>query len=379
MKKFLLFAAAFAALSMSAQDYTFEKVWEVNSGLPANADARQGICINGTYYINVKTNNAETGVTPYVVAVTENGVETTNFAGGANCGITRDEAGNLVISLAAFPGSWVCDGDTPMIRVIDPETGDAVEYGIPEDAAVLGRSDMLGMAQGDLFNDGKLFMCGCTNGEPEKTNSGVCILNIVGGEVDFDNSYEAMADVTLSASTATVINNIDGERIFYVTRNATPYILTPNGEGFVGEAVSLPNKGASCGAQIFQFDGKDIAVYPILPNYQDGFAVAEVGAEEPLFTVEPTGKTAYAQCNWVNAEVIGNDAYIYQYMPGLFVACYKLSAPMTAVSNVNAAKTATGVKYVNVAGQVSNVPFQGVNMVVTSYSDGTQNTTKVVK
>ncbi|MBR1725738.1 MAG: hypothetical protein IJ724_03660 [Muribaculaceae bacterium] len=61
------------------------------------------------------------------------------------------------------------------------------------------------------------------------------------------------------------------------------------------------------------------------------------------------------------------------------MACYKLSAPMTAVSNVNAAKTATGVKYVNVAGQVSNVPFQGVNMVVTSYSDGTQNTTKVVK
>ena len=33
-----------------------------------------------------------------------------------------------------------------MIRDIDPETGDAVEYGIPEDAAVLGRSDMLGMA-----------------------------------------------------------------------------------------------------------------------------------------------------------------------------------------------------------------------------------------
>lgn len=379
MKKFLLFAAAFAALSMSAQDYTFEKLWEVTEGLPTNADSRQGICINGTYYINVKTNNAETGVTPYVVAVTENGVASTDFDGGANCGITRDEAGNLVISLATFPGSWVCDGDTPMIRVIDPETGDAVEYGIPEDAAVLGRSDMLGMAQGDLFNDGKLFMCGFTLDDPEKTNSGVCILNIAGGEVDFDNSYEAMADVTLTPSTATVINNIDGERIFYVTRNATPYILTPDGDGFIGEAVALPNKGASCGAQIFQFGGKDIAVYPTLPNYQDGFAVAEVGAEEPLFTVEPTGQTAYAQCNWVNAEVIGNDAYIYQYMPGLFVACYKLSTPSTAVSNVNATKTATGVKYVNLAGQSSNVPFAGVNMVVTTYSDGTQNTVKTVK
>lgn len=376
MKRILLFAAAFAALTMTAQDYTFEKVWEVTEGLPTNADSRQGICVDGTYYINVKTNNAETGVTPYVVAVDENGVQTTDFEGGLNCGITCDEAGNLVISLATFPGSWACDGETPLIRVINPTTGETKEYAIPEDAAVLGRSDMLGMAQGDLLNEGKLFMVGQS---ADASNSGVVILSIVDGEVDVDNSYEATVDVAVTPSTATVINNIDGERAFYVTRNAAPVILTPDGDNFAGQAIALPNKGASCGAQIFQFDGKDIAVYPTLPNYQDGFAVAEVGAEEPLFTVEPTGKTAYAQCNWVNAEVVGNDAYIYQYMPGLFVACYKMSAPSTAVSNVNATKTATGVKYVNLAGHVSNVPFEGVNMVVTNYSDGTQSTTKVVK
>ncbi len=263
MKKFLLLAAAFAALSMSAQDYTFEKMWEVNQGLPTDADARQGICINGTYYINVKTNNAETGVTPYVVAVTENGVETTNFAGGTNCGITRDEAGNLVISLAAFPNGWVCDGDTPMIRVINPETGDAVEYGIPEDATVLGRSDMLGMAQGDLFNDGKLFMCGYTLNVPEKTNSGVCILNIAGGEVDFDNSYEATADVTLTPSTATVINNIDGERIFYVTRNARWRQLRRRGshtaqQGCLLRCTDLPvrRQGYCCLSHPAQLSGR---------------------------------------------------------------------------------------------------------------------------
>ena len=363
---------------MTAQDYTFEKVWEVTEGLPTNADSRQGICVDGTYYINVKTNNAETGVTPYVVAVDANGVTQTNFAGGTNCGITRDEAGNLVISLATFPGSWVCDGETPMIRVINPETGDAVEYGIPEDATVYGRSDMLGIARGDMMSNGTLFMVGQS---ADASNTGVAMLTITDGEVDFDMSYEAMVNgITPTPSTATVVNNIDADRCFYVTRNATPLILSPDGYGdFDAEGVTLPNKGASCGAQIFQFDGKDIAVYPTLPNYQDGFAVAEVGAEEPLFTVEPTGKTAYAQCNWVNAEVVGNDAYIYQYMPGLFVACYKMSAPSTAVSNVNATKTATGVKYVNLAGHVSNVPFEGVNMVVTNYSDGTQSTTKVVK
>lgn len=322
MKKFLLFAAAFAALTMSAQDYTFEKVWEVTEGLPTNADARQGISINGTYFINVKTlvtdDAGEVVTAPSVVAVNQDGVSPTEFAGGANCGITRDEAGNLVISLASFPNGWVCDGETPMIRVINPSTGESKEYAIPEDASVAGRSDFLGLAQGNLMENGKLFMVGANN-------SGIVVLNIVDGEVDEDESYEATCDPVPTASTATVVNNIDGERIFYVTRNAPPVIYSPDGDNFAGEAITLPNKGAACGAQVFTFDGKDFAVYPTLPNYQDGFAVAEVGAEEPIFANEPTGLSAYAQCNWVNVEVVDGNVYIYQYLPGLFIACYKMS------------------------------------------------------
>lgn len=367
MKKFLLFAAAFAALSMSAQDYTFEKVWEVTENLPTNADARQGISVNGVYYINIKAADAK------VMAVTADGVTETTIDGGTNCGIARDEAGNLVISLARFPDSWVCDGETAMLRVVNPTTLETKEYFLTEDAAVTGRSDMLGLAQGNLLADGRIYMVGATN-------DGVVVLNIVDGEVDEDNSFQMLADVALNPSTATVVNNIDGERVLYVTRNATPVILTPDGDNFVGQAVSMPNKGASCGAQVFTFDGKDFAVYPTLPNYEDGFAVAEVNAEAPLFEVASTGKTAYAQCNWVNAEQdIDGNILIYQYLPGVAVRCYKLAKPTTAVDNMNATKTATGVKYVNLAGMQSNVPFEGVNMVVTSYSDGTQSTAKVVK
>ncbi len=36
------------------------------------------------------------------------------------------------------------------------------------------------------------------------------------------------------------------------------------------------------------------------------------------------------------------------------------------------------VKYVNVAGIVSDRPFQGVNIVVTEYTDGTSTTSKVI-
>ena len=50
----------------------------------------------------------------------------------------------------------------------------------------------------------------------------------------------------------------------------------------------------------------------------------------------------------------------------------------TGVTDVNA-KTVAGVKYVNVAGMESNTPFDGVNIVVTSYTDGTHSAVKIVK
>ncbi|MBQ6166408.1 MAG: DUF4465 domain-containing protein [Muribaculaceae bacterium] len=51
----------------------------------------------------------------------------------------------------------------------------------------------------------------------------------------------------------------------------------------------------------------------------------------------------------------------------------------TSVENVDAEKTVAGVKYVNMAGMMSDKPFDGVNVVVTVYSDGTTSTAKVIK
>lgn len=50
----------------------------------------------------------------------------------------------------------------------------------------------------------------------------------------------------------------------------------------------------------------------------------------------------------------------------------------TGVNDVNA-KTVAGVKYVNAAGVESSTPFDGINIVVTSYTDGTMSAVKVVK
>ena len=52
---------------------------------------------------------------------------------------------------------------------------------------------------------------------------------------------------------------------------------------------------------------------------------------------------------------------------------------VTAVNDIDAAKAVTSVKYYNAAGMESDKAFEGINIVVTKYADGSQSTAKVVK
>ena len=52
--------------------------------------------------------------------------------------------------------------------------------------------------------------------------------------------------------------------------------------------------------------------------------------------------------------------------------------PPSSVTDINN-KTVANIKYVNIAGMESNKPFDGVNIVVTTYTDGTVSTVKVIK
>ena len=51
----------------------------------------------------------------------------------------------------------------------------------------------------------------------------------------------------------------------------------------------------------------------------------------------------------------------------------------TAIEQVSANKEIDHVRYVNVAGQESEQPFDGINIVITTYTDGTTTTMKVLK
>lgn len=49
------------------------------------------------------------------------------------------------------------------------------------------------------------------------------------------------------------------------------------------------------------------------------------------------------------------------------------------ISNVNASRTVTGVRYYNLMGVESDKPFDGINIVVTTYSDGSRTSRKVLR
>ena len=55
------------------------------------------------------------------------------------------------------------------------------------------------------------------------------------------------------------------------------------------------------------------------------------------------------------------------------------STVVTHVDDVTVAKTVKSVRYYNVAGIETSEPQAGVNIVVTTYTDGTKTTTKVLK
>ena len=76
--------------------------------------------------------------------------------------------------------------------------------------------------------------------------------------------------------------------------------------------------------------------------------------------------------------------YNVQYTIGnpMYECVIVLDEPLTgatAIDNTLTSKTVSSVNYVNLAGQTSNKPFEGVNIVVTRYTDGTTSTTKTVK
>ena len=322
MKKLLLLAAMAAVALGASAGYTIERLWETTStnvGLEW-ANARQGFGMNGKFYINDKA-------TQTIYVIDENGVAGT-LPGGPNCGINRDEAGHIIISTWTFPGNAAGGG----IRVIDPESGETLtEFTIPEESGFQGRCDFIGMAKGDLTQDGAVYLFGGNTGADPFTD-GVAIVTISGGEVDADYCYLAPIDGIHGINTTAVHywTDLNGEdALFFDYRSGPPSKLNFDGENIIRHSLNLPNKGASNGGFPFVWDNKEFYLYTAIgaANYLDGFAIAEDGAEAPIVEVPATISALINsfQANLLNAEVDENGVTIYKYYPGGQMAVYRLT------------------------------------------------------
>ena len=324
MKKLLLIAAMAAlALGASADGYKIEKVWELQNpkaviGLD-RYEIRQGFGMNGKFYVNSKVTRNDTteegDITywvPTVYEIDENGLTGKTFPGGKNCGIGRDEAGNIIVSLTQFPNTW-----NEGLRVINPETGEYVDHSIPPGAAVLGRCDFIGFAKGNMMEDGEIWLNGSTQG------TGFTHLAINGGETSEEDSYHMAGDGILTTTSVTIMpyTDINGDdALLYWSRNGNPEKLLYNDDTFeVDSTLILENRANTNGMFPLVWDGKELFIYSTkvgITHYLDCFAIAESG-KEPIVTVENSTNTVNGfQGNWLNAEVDANGVTIYQYFPG---------------------------------------------------------------
>ncbi len=142
-----------------------------------------------------------------------------------------------------------------------------------------------------------------------------------------------------------VINNGTGEVEFFDltwNRDGDTPVITPRGYSFVSAARR--NDGSSHNNYIYQM------------NFDYGNNLIVTGNKVAMYSIPTDNNT-----NTTPAKM--------EY------------TSLTGINNltVDTNKKVVSVKYVNVAGIESSTPFQGVNIVVTRYDDGSQTTTKVIK
>lgn len=355
MKKLLLLAAAAVALGANAQPTLTQKWKSTANTAMTTLDVRQGVGLNGKIYINNKADQK-------VYVIGQNGMLDQTLPGGQNCGIGLDQAGHIFVVNSVFPNTWGTDEGT--IKVYDPANPEEVtNLGFAEECVAMGRVDYVGFAKGDLTGDGELLLVG-------GSSTGISKLVVADGEVSEDDSYVATCDGLTYANLVVVKPYMDGndEKYLYVARNAAPAIIVADGDNFaVEKTMAWENKGASNGADIFELGGKKYVVYPTLPNYTDGFAIACLDDEPvvidekgtmglaalvtkaPEFQANPNG----CQANWLNAEVVSEtEAVIYQYVPGGYCEAYTFALPSepTGVNDVTAKEAKVSKVYEN--GQV---------------------------
>ena len=237
------------------------------------------------------------------------------------------------------------------------------EYGIADPVAVVAEAGIGSFVQDaartplKVKADGKLNVAGC----PAESLMGT--YNVVNGNpclTTSDNMATPEEDLTVTAAMKkTTLDNVlfnpeANEVVEFAgyMRTSDNTVCAYKGPGDQGQCITVDWSALPAGTDI----PTDGSMFIVTGPVQQKMIWAE--AEK---TPGMTGKEGPGA--WKN--------YI------LYPVSVNTNIP-TGVTDVNA-KTVAGVKYVNVAGMESNTPFDGVNIMVTTYTDGTHSAVKVIK
>lgn len=158
----------------------------------------------------------------------------------------------------------------------------------------------------------------------------------------------------------------------YVCNHPWPYYESVNGDGsarafaegdyfeLIAHGVDAEDNEKTTSIKLIEYTNGELQAL----NDWTLFDLTSLGeVEKVYFTLNSTDTGAY-----------GMNTAAYFCMDK-----FQVNDAPTAIENVNTTKQVASVKYVNLAGVESSTPFQGVNVVVKTYEDGTRSTSKIIR
>lgn len=117
----------------------------------------------------------------------------------------------------------------------------------------------------------------------------------------------------------------------------------------------------------------------LLPANASNSDIVWSSSDETVVTVDANGKITAATNQLKAAERVATVTATSASNPSV-KANVKVNVKVeTAITNINTEKTITSVRYYNAAGIESDAPFNGINIMVKTYSDGSTQAVKIVK
>lgn len=404
MKKSLLFGAValagtFALSAQPAMDDCLTLEW-INEGVTASgmANVRQGFGRDGKFYLQNHT-------TEKVEIWDQTGkIDEINSGSGTNIGF--DDAGNMIVKVGEIAVQDENGAESFVLISSDLSETKTITGG----KFPTGRYDFFGHISGDIFSadGGMLYTAGQWDG------SAIREQYFVNGEQDIENSiiygsYDSPFDVPGNSATTALysawqdydfiavlspLGNLIGGGLRTTDCNSIEKFTLDIDENWAHESYFITPRHNGCtGFYIFTVGEQDYIVYSSGDNFLDGFSIAKLATKDN-YEVEDSDMdylvaTKYSESNadgsykydaannyygnHFSVDVISDtEAYIYQFMPGAYIAQFKFTAPAAGVEGVDAAPAAKvygGDGKIIVSGDAESIEVYNVGGVLVSEND----------